>query len=179
MVSNGGRSPETNNHLRFKEGEGPQNQIYAYDFRSENTGEEKTLGDYPAFGIEVIAPADGTVVQVIDGAIDVEIGERDRSVGVGNTVIIDHRNSEYSLICHLKYNSIKVEVGQTIKQGEVVGLCGNTGNTTQPHIHYHLQDGPLMHTANALPAQFAEIMVNGEIKKNYEPVRYEKVSNIS
>ena len=176
LVSNGGRTPETNNHIRPAD-KGPQNQLYAYDFRIQNTGKEKILEDYPVFGKEVLAPGDGTIIQVINGAIDVNIGERDRSVGVGNAVIIDHQNGEYSLLCHFKHDSIKVKVGDKDKQGEVLGLCGNTGNTTQPHIHFNLQDGPLMHTAKALPAQFKKIVVDGETEINYEPIRGQFVSN--
>lgn len=177
MVSNGGRTPETNNHNRPPE-LGPQNQLYAYDFRLVSTGQEKTLEEYKVYGTEVIAPGDGVVIQVIDGAIDCLPGERDRSVGVGNAVIIDHQNGEWSVLCHFKHNSIKVKVGDTVKQGDGIGLCGNTGNTSEPHIHFHLQDAPRMHTAKALPAQFTQITVDGEVKMNFEPVRKQMVSNI-
>lgn len=179
MVSNGGRTVETNNHMKFKDSGGPQNQLYAYDFRTKTTGNEKTLEEFPVFGKEVISPGDGIVVQVIDGAIDVLPGERDRAVGVGNTVIIDHLNNEYSLLCHFIYKSIRVKVGDKIKQGDTLGMCGNTGNTSQPHIHYNLQDGPLMHKAHALPAQFTKILVDGEVKTTYEPTMKQLVSNIT
>lgn len=129
LVSNGGNTPEINNHIRPPE-QGPQNQLYAYDFRTENTGDEKTLEDYPIFGQKVLAPAGGIVSQIINGSIDVLPGERDRSVGVGNAIIIDHQNGEYSLLCHFKHGSIRVKVGDTVKQGDMIGLCGNTGNTT-------------------------------------------------
>ena len=114
LVSNGGRTSETNNHYRPID-QGPQNQLYAYDFRTENTGKEKILEDYPVFGKEVIAPGDGEIIQIINGAIDVLPGERDRSVGVGNAIIINHQNGEYSLLCHFKYNSIKVKIGNLKK----------------------------------------------------------------
>ena len=176
LVSNGGRTPETNSHVRPAE-QGPQNQLYAYDFRMESTGKETKLEEFKVYGKEVLAPADGAIIQIINGSVDVLPGERDRSVGVGNAIIIDHQNGEYSLLCHFKYNSIKVEVGDMVKQGMVIGLCGNTGNTFQPHIHFNLQDDPLMHKANALPAQFRRILVANKEKLNYEPVRGEKVSN--
>lgn len=176
LVSNGGRDPSTNNHNRPAD-KGPQNQLYAYDFRTETKGKEKKLEDFPVFGQEVIAPGNGVIIQIINGAIDCLPGERDRSVGVGNAVIIDHQNGEYSLLCHFKHNSIKVKEGDNVKQGDNLGLCGNTGNTNQPHIHFNLQNGPKMHTANALPAQFAKIIVDGEEKLNYEPTRGQKVSN--
>ena len=177
MVSNGGRTTETNNHNRPAD-QGPQNMIYAYDFRLENTGKEKALEDFPIFGREVLTPGDGIIIQVINGAIDILLGERDRSVGVGNAVMIDFQNGEYGLLCHFKYNSIRVKVGDKVKQGDVLALCGNTGNTSQPHIHFHLQDNPRLHLGKALPAQFRKIKVNGEIKENYEPIRGQFVSNI-
>jgi hypothetical protein len=176
LVSNGGRTPETNNHNRPPD-QGPQNQIYAYDFRMESTGKETTLEEFKCFGKEVLAPGDGVITQVITGSIDVLPGERDRSVGVGNAIIIDHKNGEYSMLCHFKHNSIKVKVGDKVKQGDVIGLCGNTGNTSQPHIHFNLQDGPRMHKANALPAQFRKILVNGKTELNCEPLRGQHVSN--
>ncbi len=177
MVSNGGRSVETNNHMKFAGGQGPQNLLYGYDFRFKSTGEEKRLEEYKAFGQVVLAPADGTVIQVINGAIDVDPGERDRAVGVGNAIVIDHHNGEFSLLCHFKYQSITVKVGDMVTAGQLLGLCGNTGNTSEPHIHFSLQDGPLMHKANALPTQFSRIMVDGEEKMNAEPVRFQWVSN--
>lgn len=176
LVSNGGRTSETNNHVRPPE-QGPQNQLYAYDFRMESTGKEMKLDEFKVFGKEVLAPGDGIVTQVIDGSIDVLPGERDRSVGVGNAIIIDHQNGEYSLLCHFKHNSIKLKVGDKVRHDDVIGLCGNTGNTQQPHIHFNLQDGPLMHKANALPTQFRKILVNGKEELNYEPFRGQHVSN--
>lgn len=175
-VSNGGRTIDTNSHNRPLD-QGPQNQLYAYDFRTQTTGKEKTLKEFPVFGQEVLSPGDGTIAQIINGALDVMPGERDRSVGVGNAIIIDHQNGECSLLCHFKFNSIKVNVGNKVKQGDILGLCGNTGNTFQPHIHFNLQNGPLMHKAKALPAQFARIIVNGEEKICYEPIRGQFISN--
>jgi len=177
IVSNGGRTPDTNNHNR-PASYGPQNQLFAYDFRADNTGKEKRLEDYPVFGMEVIAPGAGVVVQVVDGSFDCEPGQFDRSVGIGNAVILEHENGEYSLICHFKHDSIEVKVGERVAQGQRLGLCGNTGNSSQPHIHFNLQDDTASYKANALPAQFKKIMVDGELKENYEPVRFQKVANI-
>jgi murein DD-endopeptidase MepM/ murein hydrolase activator NlpD len=154
-------------------------QRYAYDFVSlyvKNEG--RALDEFSAFGAEVIAPADGVICQVIDGSIDMELGKRDNLVYPGNAIIIDHENGEWSVLCHLKHNSIRVKEGQPIKQGDVLGACGNTGNTSEPHIHYHLQDSALMAEANGLPAQFARIYVDGTIEVGYEPIRFQKASNV-
>ncbi|MDO8429515.1 MAG: M23 family metallopeptidase [Candidatus Daviesbacteria bacterium] len=174
MVTNGGSDPSKNNHLRP---DGPQNQLYGYDFRKSHRGEGRNLEDYEVFGEEVLSMGDGTIVQIIDGSIDVLPGERDRSVGVGNAIIIDHQNGEWSMLCHFKHNSIKVAVGDKIEQGAILGLCGNTGNTSEPHIHFSLQDGPLMHKSKALQASFSKILVDGELKMDYQPKRGQKVSN--
>lgn len=178
MVMNGGRSPETNNHMNL-DGSGPVNQRYAYDFCSiyvKNEG--KNLEDYESFGTDIIAPSDGIVVKVIKDRKDMSVGERDEVGASGNMLIIDHGNSEYSYIAHFKERSIKLEVGDRVKRGEVIGLCGNSGNTSEPHIHYHLQDSDLIEGANGIPAQFRKIMVDAEVKENYEPTRGQKVSNI-
>ena len=164
LVSNGGRTLETNNHCRPAD-QGPQNQLYAYDFGGGKIRvKKKIVEDYSVFGKAVLAPGNGIVVQVINGSIDVMPEERDRNVGVGNAIIIDHQNGEYSLLCHFKHNSIKVKVSNKVKQGDILGLCGNTGNTFRPHIHFNLQDGPFMHKAKALPAQFNKIIVDGKEK---------------
>ena len=177
IVGNGGRDASKNNH-RGPDGNGPKDQMFAYDFIREHKGKGKNLEDYEAFGLEVIAPADGSISQVINGSMDNPVGDRDLYVIPGNRIVIDHKNGEWSMLAHLKFNSIKVKVGDKVKQGDLLGLCVNTGNTSEPHIHYQLQDNALPHKATGLPAQFAKINVNGELKENYEPERGQRVSNI-
>lgn len=177
IVGNGGRDPKKNNHLN-PDGTGPKSQMFAYDFVKDHKGDGKNLADYAAFGLEVIAPADGVVYQVVSGNIDVPIGESDWVVICGNMVVIDHENGGWSVLAHLKYNSIKVSIGDRIKQGDLLALCGNSGNTSEPHIHYHLQDNPNMYKASGLPVQFRKVMVDGEIKENIELERDQKVSNL-
>lgn len=174
IVGNGGQDPLKNNH---NYPERPKNQLFAYDFKKSHKGNGETLDDYEAFGQEVIAPGSGIVTQVISGSFDLLPGEKDRSVGVGNAVIIDHQNGEASLLAHFKQNSIRVKPGDTVLQGDVLGECGNTGNTSEPHIHYNLQNNPLMHIAEALPAPFAKIIVDGKEEINSEPYRDQHVSN--
>lgn len=175
-VSNGGRDASKNGHLE-PDGSGPKNQMFAYDFTKDHSGAGKNLEDYEAYGLEVLAPGDGVISQVIDGSQDVSIGETDWVMICGNMIVIDHENAEWSVLAHLKYNSIAVKVGDRVKQGDLLGLCGNSGNTSEPHIHYHLQDEPIMYRATGLPAQFRRITVNGETKENIEPEGDQKVSN--
>ena len=176
IVGNGGRNASKNSHIN-PDGTGPKNQRFAYDFIKDHKGNAKNLEDYEAFGLEVIAPADGVISQVINGSRDIPIGESDWVVICGNMVVIDHENGEWSVLAHFKHNSIKVKVGDKVKKGNLVGLCGNTGNTSEPHIHYHLQNGPIMYRATGLPVQFRRIKVNSELKKTVELEADQKVSN--
>ncbi len=177
IVGNGGRNSEDNNHYS-EDGSTPDNQIYAYDFSRNHGGNGTQLEDYEAFGKEVIAPANGIISIIENSQLDLPIGERDKVRRSGNKIIIDHQNGEFSFIAHFKQESIKVKVGDRVKQGVVLGLCGNSGNTTEPHIHYHLQDSLLPEKAAGLPAQFRRINVNGLIKENCELEYKQKVSNL-
>ena len=109
IVCNGGRDALKNNH-RDLDGNGPKDQMFAYDFIREHKNEGKNLEDYEAFGAEVIAPADGIISQVVNGSKDVSIGESDYVVIAGNMVVVDHENGEWSMLAHFKFNSIKVKV---------------------------------------------------------------------
>jgi len=90
---------------------------------------------------------------------------------VGNGVVIDHGNGEFSLIAHLQPKTQHFKVGDKVKAGDVLGKCGNSGNTSEPHLHYHLQDGPDITTAEGLPAVFVGACVDGKKVAKAEPVR--------
>ncbi|MCI0452257.1 MAG: M23 family metallopeptidase [Candidatus Latescibacteria bacterium] len=81
---------------------------------------------------------------------------------IGNGVVIDHGNGEFSLLAHMQPKSLRVNTGDAVKAGALLGLCGNSGNTSEPHIHYHLQGGPDLKTAAGLPAPFSSLIVNGK-----------------
>ncbi|MEW5807350.1 MAG: M23 family metallopeptidase, partial [Acidobacteriota bacterium] len=78
-----------------------------------------------------------------------------------NFVIIDHGNGEYSLLGHMMNGSIQVKEGDEVKAGDIIGKCGNSGNTFIPHIHYQLMDGanPVKYEVNGLPALFSNYSV--------------------
>ncbi|HLN71760.1 MAG TPA: peptidoglycan DD-metalloendopeptidase family protein [Prolixibacteraceae bacterium] len=137
----------------------------------------KTNEDYYAFGKEIIAPCDGQVVLVVDGVKDNIPGVLNPVYIPGNTVIIKTGNNEYLLFAHFKQHSIKVVEGQIIKQGQVLGLCGNSGNSSEPHLHFHLQNAEDMNIATGIKCYFDKIQVNGETKMDYSPVKKDKISN--
>lgn len=96
--------------------------------------------DYYAFGKELIAPYDGEIVLSVDGVEDNIPGELNPIYVPGNTVILKTTNNEYLILAHFKQNTIKVKKGQKVKKREVLGLCGNSGNSSEPHLHFHIQN---------------------------------------
>ncbi len=173
----GGDTKELNYHMIDKA------QKNAFDFvitnlqgkSYENDG--KINEDFYAFGKQIIAPTDGEVVLVVDGIKDNKPGISNHVYIPGNSIIIKTLNDEYLFFAHFKQYSIKVKQGQKVKQGEVLGLCGNTGNSTEPHIHFHIQNVEDINMATGAKCYFDEILVNGELKKDYSPVKTERIKN--
>lgn len=145
-------------------------QRYAYDFLiidnngKSYTGSPKLVENYYCYGMNIIAPADGEVVSVndkydnskvyVDGTVDCNAKDIR-----GNFIVIKHNNFEYSTIAHIMPKSIMVTLGQKVKQGEVIAKCGNTGNSTEPHIHFQLQDGKSFFASAGLPIEFSDIII--------------------
>jgi len=131
----------------------------------------KTNEDYYAFGKELLAPCDAVVVVVVDGVKDNIPGEFNPIYVPGNTVILKTLNGEYLFFAHFKYQSIQVKVGQQVVKGQVLGLCGNSGNSSEPHIHFHIQNTENMMNATGIKCYFDSININGEWKKDYSPIQ--------
>ena len=122
-----------------------ESQRYAYDLVMVKNGQRHTDNillneSYYAFNKEVVAPADGKVVTVINTIMDNVPGEMNEKEPAGNYVILEHENREYSLLAHFKQHSIVVKEGDKVKQGQIIGLCGNSGNSSEPHIHFQVMD---------------------------------------
>ncbi len=100
------------------------------------------LSDYYCYQLPVLAPADGEVVTIEDGISDNRIGDVDLQHNWGNTIIIRHAEQLYSKLSHLKKDSFKVKVGDRVKKGDVLGLCGSSGRSPEPHLHFQLQAVP-------------------------------------
>lgn len=173
----GGDTKELNYHV---ESEAQKN---AFDFvitnekgKSNMTG-GKTNDDYYAFGKDLIAPCDGEVVLVVDGVKDNVPGILNPVYVPGNTVIIKTQNNEFLFFAHFKQHSIVVKQGQIIKQGQLLGLCGNSGNSSEPHLHFHIQNVEDMNSATGVKCYFDKIQVNGQTKIDYSPIQKEKVIN--
>ncbi|HVP56399.1 MAG TPA: M23 family metallopeptidase [Candidatus Eisenbacteria bacterium] len=129
------------------------------------------------YGQPVVAPADGTVVMINDSFADNAPGRSESVMPAGNRVLIYHGHKEYSLLMHLKQNSIKVKSGAKVKQGDVVGECGNSGKSPAPHLEYRLQNSRGVPLPYSLPAQFVDYVADGTAVASGEPVRGQHVHN--
>ncbi len=127
--------------------------------------------EYPAFGQPVFAPIDGTVVSIRETARDhlsrtswvgmlylvVEAGVRELlGTGriLGNHIVIDSGDGTYVLVAHLRQHSSRVREGEGVTRGQPLAECGNSGNSTEPHIHLQMMDHPNPYLACGLPLQF-------------------------
>ncbi|MBS1518305.1 MAG: urea transporter [Bacteroidetes bacterium] len=123
---------------------------YAWDFvvKDEYNKTYKYPGtapeDFYCFNLPVISPAAGYVDEVVNDVDDNKIGEVNINENWGNTIIIKHDNFLYSKISHLKKNSIRLRKGDYVKRGDIIGLCGNSGRSPEPHLHFQIQSNNLI-----------------------------------
>lgn len=104
----------------------------------------KQVSDFYCYALPILAPADGKVVTLEDGIEDNAIGDANLEHNWGNTIVIKHAEYLYSKISHIKKDSFKVKVGDEVKKGDVLALCGNSGRSPEPHIHFQLQGTPFI-----------------------------------
>jgi len=102
------------------------------------------LNDYYCYQLPVLAPADGIVAAVEDGVNDNPIGQANLRENWGNTIVIKHAEQLYSKLSHLKPDSFKVKPGDVVKKGELLALCGSSGRSPEPHLHFQIQALPLV-----------------------------------
>ncbi|MDH3306410.1 MAG: M23 family metallopeptidase [Acidimicrobiia bacterium] len=144
-VGSGGRSTLISHHY------GPMTpqQRYAIDFvvvRDGRTyeGDKTDPASYHIWDEPLVAPAAGIVVDVENDLRDWPIGgsESDRENARGNHVMLDIGEGRYLMFAHLRQGSATVAVGDRVVAGEVIGRVGNSGNTSEPHLHVQVQDSP-------------------------------------
>jgi len=143
-------------------------------------GEGKKNTDYYCYGKELLAPAPGTVVMLIDGVPDNTPGSMNHFMATGNCVMIQHAANEFSVIAHLQPHSAKVKLGDKVQTGQVLGLCGNSGNSSEPHLHFHIQDSQVFQDGLGVTPYFEDVRVtHGEKstkEKEYTPVKDDKLA---
>lgn len=139
----------------------------------------KTNQDYYAFEKELFAPCDGEIVFVVDGVKDNSPGVLNPLFAAGNAVMIKTDLDEYLFFAHFRKNSIAVKEGQRVKQGQLLGLCGNSGNSTEAHLHFHIQNAEETNSATGVKCYFDKIMVDGKERVDYSPIQREHIRNVS
>jgi len=142
------------------------------------SGDGQAFSDFHAYGQPVLAAADGVVVAVADGiaAAPATLQRSDESpddyaersgefqqnlvfdggiiAASGNHIIIRHADGEYSVYGHLQPGRMSVAPGQQVSAGQPIAAVGGSGNSTEPHLHFQLIDGPDLNTARGLPVEF-------------------------
>jgi urea transporter len=137
--------------------------------------------DYFCYNKPVLAPSDGYVESVIDNVEDNIIGKVNLKENWGNSVIIRHNNYLFSSLSHLRKDSITVKPGEKLKQGDIIGKCGNSGRSPYPHIHFQMQALPYIGSPTIYYpiSYFIEHNQTGYELKNYSvPSTNMRISNI-
>jgi hypothetical protein len=148
-VFSGGRSALVNNHWPTVP------QRHALDMvqvRNGATyrGDKNDLTSYYAFGKQLVAPARGRITEVLDSRPNMAIGESDRRHPEGNYLILDIGNGRYVMMGHLLPESVTVGVGDVVRRGQPLARVGNSGNTSEPHLHIQVQNrGDFQNTLGA------------------------------
>src|ERR1700693_1455317 len=124
--------------------------------------------NYRAYGHEIHAVADGIVTETKDGLPQNTPGAKSMAIPItletigGNHVIIDMGNGLYAFYAHMQPGSLRVKVGEKVKTGQVLGLLGNTGNSSEPHLHFDICNASSMLACEGLPYAFASLEVTGK-----------------
>lgn len=138
-------------------------QRFAIDWLKVDARNQSYQGDpldnrsYYCYGAEVLAVADGTVIELRDGIPENVPGLDSRAVEIepdtvgGNSLGLDLGQGLYARYAHLIPGSLRVSLGQRVKRGQVLGRVGNSGNSTEPHLHFHLADQPNWLQSQGLP----------------------------
>ena len=174
VVAWGGRTVEQNYHASNA------NQRFAYDLlivrdNATHAGDGRRNEDYFCFDKRIVAPAAGKVIDAVGDIEDNIPGEMNKNQVAGNRVIIDHGNGEFSLLAHFRKDSLRVKRGERVKAGEHLGDCGNSGHSSEPHLHYQLQDGPEFGSSAGLPAQFVNYVADGAPVARGEPAKGQRI----
>jgi len=126
------------------------------------------LTDYFAFGKPVLAPCSGRIVKVVADLPDNPVGDVNQEHPWGNLVIIEHPEGWYVEISHFAAGSINVAEGQSIKKGALLGKCGNSGYSPQPHIHIQAQLTAVIGAATS-PVSFSGFTADGKYHSSAVP----------
>jgi murein DD-endopeptidase MepM/ murein hydrolase activator NlpD len=131
-------------------------------------GDPSDNKNYRAYGAEIHAVADGAVTQVGDGIPQNTPGAKSLAVPItletigGNHVIMEIGNGLFAFYAHMQPGSLRVKVGDKVTRGQVLGLLGNTGNSSEPHLHFQICSANSELGSEGLPYAFASFEVQGK-----------------
>jgi murein DD-endopeptidase MepM/ murein hydrolase activator NlpD len=160
----GGDTPETNYHVVNPQQRRAADLARVGDDGKTFRGDGTRNTDYLAYGQDILAAADGVVTQVVDGIADNVPGEMNPYLSPGNMIVVRHTPSLYSVYAHLVPGSARVKVGDKVKQGTALGRCGNSGNSSEPHLHFQLEDAAPFTTGFGVEPLFHDVPVTREGK---------------
>ncbi len=120
---------------------------------------EETVLDFFSFDAPVFSPVAGQVTEVVDHLESDSLGNPDRDNPGGNYIIIHAGGDKYVYMAHLRKNSIVARPGDTVESGEYIARVGNSGFSTFPHLHIHVQNKPTSERAGRItyPFRFRKI----------------------
>ena len=124
--------------------------------------------NYRAYGHEIQSVADGTVTETKDGIPQNIPSETARAMPItletigGNHVIVDIGNGQYAFYAHMQPGSLRVKVGDKVRRGQVLGLLGNSGNSTEPHLHFDICNASSMLGCEGIPYALASFELLGQ-----------------
>jgi hypothetical protein len=146
-------------------------------------GPVDVLTSYPYFGDPLYAVADGVVVRSRDDLPERTAGSLPTDTSMenvdGNYVVLDIGDGRFAFYAHLQTGSVQVRVGDTVRQGQLLGRLGNTGNTTGPHLHFHVMDGPSPLASNGLPYTFRAFSSEGTLTTSLDDLGAGQPATIS
>jgi hypothetical protein len=146
-------------------------QRYAIDYEQLDANDRIYVGDrldpssYHIYGAQALAVAEGTVVATIDDLKEQTPGKLPEDIPIeeadGNSVVIDLGDGFFANYAHFQPGSVRVQVGDRVQPGDVLGLVGNSGNSLAPHLHFHVMDGVSPLAAQGLPYLIDSFTVTG------------------
>lgn len=160
----GGRTVEENYHAADP-GQRFAMDLLVLENGQSHAGDASVLASYHCWDRPILAPA------VVSGLPDQPIGSTDPANPAGNHVVIDFGTGEFGFLAHLRQGSVTVAVGDAVTRGQQVGRCGNSGNTSEPHLHFHLQTSATLGQGEGLPAQVLDYVADGQPVARGEPTR--------
>lgn len=147
-------------------------QRFAIDFYlldDENRtweGDPSEITSYFTYQQPIVAAAEGTVVRALDGIPNTESLPGPPPIPpieetVGNHVVVEIAPGLYTLYGHMDPGSVRVRVGDHVEKGQELGLIGSSGNSTTPHLHFHLQTAETFFPSDGVPYVFDEFELLG------------------